>query len=79
VIRGFIHECSHSFFCRFCVLLLAASALLRCSFQTFVSSTQPVIAIFEQQGKKREVSAADSVETVWGEIERIFSAVQWHA
>jgi hypothetical protein len=38
-----------------------------------------VIAIFEAQGKKREVSAADSVETVWGEIERIFSAVQWHA
>jgi len=46
-------------------------------FQTFVQATQPVVAQFAEQGKVRQVSAADSVDNVWKQIEQIFAAVQW--
>lgn len=53
------------------------AASIKKRFLTYIDSTKPVIATFEQQGKVRVVSAAAPKEQVWEEVKQIFNAVQW--
>jgi adenylate kinase family enzyme len=53
------------------------AASIKKRFLTYIDSTKPVIATFEQQGKVRVVSAAAPKEQVWEEVKQIFQAVQW--
>lgn len=53
------------------------AASIKKRFLTFVDSTKPVIDGFAAQGKVRVVSAAQSVDAVRAEVQKIFQQVQW--
>ena len=48
---------------------------IRKRFRTYLDSTMPVIQHFAQQGKVRQVSAVDSVDAVYKQVQVIFSAL----
>ena len=53
------------------------AASIKKRFLTFIESTKPVIATFEQQGKVRLISAAKPVDDVWQDVKTLFESVQW--
>jgi UMP-CMP kinase len=53
------------------------AASIRKRFSTYVESTKPVIATFEQQGKLKHVLAAAPVEQVREEVKKVFQSVDW--